>query len=724
VDRVVLTVRPRTILAMAAVAGAVVLAAIALRATRNVVAELALAGAIACLVRPGVLWLAKRTRMGFALAAVFIGLIVSIAALVGGEARAISTGGAQLQHAIPDRIQRFQDSLAPGNAVRRFLEEDDVAARIRRDIQGAPARFILGTESPTKGASRAGEILLVASLAAFMVTELPTIVRAVGARLPPAAQARAQSAVAAGYHTGGAYVRRTLALAGACAVAAGLVAWGCGVPGPAVVGLWLGMWALVPKMGIVVGGLPLLVLAAGQGPAAIVFAAIALAALVAAGEWGRVRWVERPTVRVGAFASLVALMTGMEFGRWPGAFVALVAVSVVLAGAAARGTSVAQLVRTPSPVAGPPAGPPTAPVTGQPLAVTVEINPWSLVLTAAVAVSLVAGVTVIRSVPHALARIGIGVLGALALNPVVDVVRRRLHLNRKAAVAAVVCGSLAAVAAFALLAVPRAVDQTRQLSHEVPKLVAQVDRAPLVGRALRASHADARVRSFLDDLPQVLTTHDKSIQGAAKVAGESVLAVSWVLLVLVAALMDGPMITEHAKRAVAPQRRPKVERLGDLAYQAVGRSAAGSALAALLQGAVVLVIALLFGVPLAPLLAANGAFWAFVPQIGGFMAAAPLVVFALAQGFGTAVAVFALFMAWMLFDNHVLHAVIIGRAARISALASLVAVLVGGALGGFPGAMVAVPIASVARALVPPLPEAEPEPGAGAAPSPMASDGP
>jgi predicted PurR-regulated permease PerM len=385
---------------------------------------------------------------------------------------------------------------------------------------------------------------------------------------------------------------------------------------------------------------------------------------------------------------------------------------------------VAQLVRTPSPVAGPPAGPPTAPVTGQPLAVTVEINPWSLVLTAAVAVSLVAGVTVIRSVPHALARIGIGVLGALALNPVVDVVRRRLHLNRKAAVAAVVCGSLAAVAAFALLAVPRAVDQTRQLSHEVPKLVAQVDRAPLVGRALRASHADARVRSFLDDLPQVLTTHDKSIQGAAKVAGESVLAVSWVLLVLVAALMDGPMITEHAKRAVAPQRRPKVERLGDLAYQAVGRSAAGSALAALLQGAVVLVIALLFGVPLAPLLAANGAFWAFVPQIGGFMAAAPLVVFALAQGFGTAVAVFALFMAWMLFDNHVLHAVIIGRAARISALASLVAVLVGGALGGFPGAMVAVPIASVARALVPPLPEAEPEPGAGAAPSPMASDGP
>ena len=64
------------------------------------------------------------------------------------------------------------------------------------------------------------------------------------------------------------------------------------------------------------------------------------------------------------------------------------------------------------------------------------------------------------------------------------------------------------------------------------------------------------------------------------------------------------------------QGHPKVARLGDLGYQAVGRSLAGSAFAAALQGAGVLVIALLFGVPLAPLLAANGAFLAFVPQVG------------------------------------------------------------------------------------------------------------
>ncbi len=68
-------------------------------------------------------------------------------------------------------------------------------------------------------------------------------------------------------------------------------------------------------------------------------------------------------------------------------------------------------------------------------------------------------------------------------------------------------------------------------------------------------------------------------------------------------------------------------------------SSAGSTFTALLQGAVVLVIGVAFGVPLSPLLAANAAFFAFVPQVGGLLAAIPLIAFGLTQGLGTAVAV-------------------------------------------------------------------------------------
>jgi predicted PurR-regulated permease PerM len=173
-----------------------------------------------------------------------------------------------------------------------------------------------------------------------------------------------------------------------------------------------------------------------------------------------------------------------------------------------------------------------------------------------------------------------------------------------------------------------------------------------------------------------------------------------MLLVLVGALLDGPAIAEWVKHAVSPARRPRVERLGSLTYQTVGRSAAGSAFTALLQGAVVLIIGLSFGVPLSPVLAANAAFWALVPQVGGLLAALPLILFGLTQGLGTGVAVGLLFLAWMLLNNHVLHAVIVGKAVHISALASLVAVLVGAALGGFVGAIIATPLAGVAHVLL------------------------
>src|SRR4051794_29529469 len=659
---VVVSIRFRTIVVAVLVAAAVVVLVAAVDATRQVLAELVLAAAIACLVRPGVLWLARRTRMGVALTAVFIGLVVSVGGIVGGEARAITGGAKQLQHAIPDRLERFQEQLPPGNPVRRFLVSDDVVARVRRSIDGIPSRFILGTDSPTRGASQLGEALLVASLGAFMVTQLPKRLNDLTARLPVASRERAAVVLRSGYRAGGSYVRRTLTLAAACGVAGGLVAAGCGVPGAAVIGLWLGMWALGPQLGIIVGGLPLVALAAGPGTAQPLAAAIALAAVAIAGEWSRRRWIERRTVTVGSLLSLIAIMTGMELGRWPGALVALVAIAVVVAGLEAMHTEGAPAGRYPLTTADvPPAGSPAvngARPTG-PRKLAVEIDTRSLVLTGAVTLALVVAVGLLRSVPQSLTRLVIGALVALALNPLVGVVQRRVHLNRKGAVGVVVGGFLVGVAAFGIFAVPRAVEQSRQLPKEVPRVVAQLDRAPVVGKSIRKEHLDERVRTFLDDLPHILTTRDKAITGTARSAGEPLIAVSWMVLVLGGALLDGPAIAARVKAMVSPGRRPSAERLGNLVYLAVGRSAAGAAFTALLQGAVVMGVGLASGAPMAPPLAANAAFWACVPQVGAFLAALPLVLFGLTQGLGTGVAVGLLFLVWMLFDNHVLHPVIV-----------------------------------------------------------------
>jgi predicted PurR-regulated permease PerM len=700
-DDVVVSLGLRTIVTSILVAVGVVAAAVALHATRNVGIELTLAVGVAVLARPAVLWLARRTPFGIAVVAVFVALLAVLVAFLAGEAHALAAGTDQLRRAVPDRLARLQSRLPAGNPLRRFLIEDDVVARVRHDISGIPSRFILGTDSPAGVASRLGTILLVSSLGALMVVQGPTAMRSALARLPGRWQDRAQAAVRAGYHLGGSYVRRTAVLALACGLGAGLIAAACGVPGAAVLALWLGMWAFVPKLGIAAGGLPLLALAVGQGVAEGIGASVALVVLVGAGEWARRRWIERTTLTVGSLLSLLAVMTGMELARWPGALVALLGVAVVVAGAQATPRR-QRATPDPTPSVAAPVRPPASSPDGvaRPRRFTVEIDGRSLVLGGVLILTLVAAVALARSVPEALTRATVGVLVALAVNPIVGALQRRLHVARAAAVGIVVGGLFVAVLAFAVLAVPQAIQQSHQLSKEAPHLVSQLDRAPGLGRFIRHEHLEQQFRAFLLDLPKVLTAKDKALQGAARAAGESLLAVSWMFLVAVAALLDGPAIARLAKRATPAAYGSSAQQMGALAYQAVGRSAAGSAFAALLQGGVVLVIALVLHIPLAPLLAANAAIWSFVPQVGGLLAGAPLVVVGLSQGLATGIAAGVLFVAYMVFNNHFLHAVIVGRAVGISPLASMVSVLVGASLGGFVGAMIATPLVSVAHTLV------------------------
>lgn len=694
------TITPRTIIKVTAIGAVVVAMAVALPATRGVTTDLAVAAAVACLVRPGVLRLARRMRTGLAIFLVYAAVLLGLVTFLGFEAGALRAGTKELRRAVPDRLERLQHNLPPGNALRRFLVEDHVVARIRTSIKDIPTRFMFGTTSPFRSASQVGVFMLIASLSAFMITRGPAIFRKLVAWFPTEWQATAETAGRAAYRTGGAYIRRTLVLAGASGLAAGVLALLCQVPGAAMMGLWVGLWAVIPTFGIAVACLGMVALAFGQGTVQGVGALVGSIALVGAAEVARRRRIERPTVTVGPLLSIVAVMAGMELGRWMGAFLLLVAAAFFAAGTdglrinARAGPGTTQpAIRSGDAT---PAGTGSVPESRR---VSVELDTRSLVLAGATAFGVVVAVVFTRSIPHTLTRLIVGLFLALALNRVVGLVEKRVGGRREVAVAVVTVAALAAVVAFALFTVPRVADQSHHVSAQARAIVSQLDHAPFIGKRIRQSHFDNRIRRGLNDLPHLLTTHDKTLQGAARTAGESLLTGSWILLATVAALLDGPALSDKVKALVPTDRRAKVERLGSLMYDTVGRSAAGSAFSALLQGAVVMVIALAFRVPLAPVLAANAALWSFIPQVGGLFAGLPLFIFALTRGLPTAIICGCLFLVYMVTNNHVLHPLIVGRAVRISPLTSLIAVLVGVSLGGFVGGLLATPIVGVLHAL-------------------------
>ena len=98
----------------------------------------------------------------------------------------------------------------------------------------------------------------------------------------------------------------------------------CNLPGAIAVGLWAGVWFVVPAFGWAIGLIPVgLLLAIDPRPSAWI-ALIACAAVAAAAVIARYRFVEQATMRIGVAVYVVAVGLGVAIAGIGGSFVTLV----------------------------------------------------------------------------------------------------------------------------------------------------------------------------------------------------------------------------------------------------------------------------------------------------------------------------------------------------------------------------------------------------------------
>ena len=86
-----------------------------------------------------------------------------------------------------------------------------------------------------------------------------------------------------------------------------------------------------------------------------------------------------------------------------------------------------------------------------------------------------------------------------------------------------------------------------------------------------------------------------------------------------------------------------------------------------------------------------------VPYVGPFLGALPPIIVALVQDPLTAVWVALLFVALQQLEGHIVAPNVFGHALRLNPLLVILALLIGGEIYGFVGALIALPIAAVLR---------------------------
>lgn len=327
----------------------------------------------------------------------------------------------------------------------------------------------------------------------------------------------------------------------------------------------------------------------------------------------------------------------------------------------------------------------------------VEIDTASVVRMLVVALGAAAVFAVTQLAPSMLTKVFVGIVLALALDPVVTRVYTRFSWRRGTAVALV--GTLLGLTFFGVLVLlgPRAIEEAGNLRTDLPATIEDAYSWPVVGERLQRADVAQSIDEAIDELPARLD--NRTITRYAEDLLGGLLTTVVVLVTAVAVMLDGENLVRRFRNAVNPDHHARIDGIGRVVYRTFGNYFAGSLFVAILNGLVVLTLGIVLGVPLAPLAGVWSMLTNLIPQIGGFLGGSFFVLLALTEGPLTAAIAGGAFLLYQNMENNVIQPAVIGKAVDLTPPTTMLAALIGAAVAGVPGALVATPIVGAAKVL-------------------------
>ncbi len=277
---------------------------------------------------------------------------------------------------------------------------------------------------------------------------------------------------------------------------------------------------------------------------------------------------------------------------------------------------------------------------------------------------------------------------ALALNPAVVWLEAH-RVRRGRGVAVVGLAFVAAITVLALVVVPPLIDEGTSLVENLPDYVDRGQELLNTNPAVRdwlQEHADAGAADPQAILNRVLSFGTGIASGIANLIT--------VIALTVYLLLDGPRLYRWILGFLSPALAAKVERARPDVSRVVSGYILGQLITSTLFGIFTFTVLSVAGVPEPLLLAVLAAFLDAIPLIGATAATIPAVLLSLTVSLTTALVVLALYVGYQMFENYVVTPRVYRGTLQISSLAVLLAVLIGAALLGIIGVLLALPTAA------------------------------
>ena len=328
---------------------------------------------------------------------------------------------------------------------------------------------------------------------------------------------------------------------------------------------------------------------------------------------------------------------------------------------------------------------------------------WVRVLLTVAAVSVV--LVALWSVINIVILVLLAAVLAIGLDPAVRSIERRGR-SRGRAVAMIFLAVLAILIMFAWLVIPPLVTQVGELADDIPGYVERVSkRDDALGRYFQENDVADKLQRFVKDLPKKITNSFGTIVGVAGKVGSAIFNVVTVAILTIYFMLSLPRMRRTAAIWFAPGMRDRAEAVMDQAISRIGAYVAGILTTASIAGTSALVFFSILGliglgIPFAVPLAVFSGLLGLIPAVGAYIGATPAVIVGFFQSPLTGVLILIYFIVYQQVENYVVQPRIMKNAVNLSPVAVVISTLVFGSLGGFAGAVLALPAAATIKVVL------------------------
>jgi len=307
---------------------------------------------------------------------------------------------------------------------------------------------------------------------------------------------------------------------------------------------------------------------------------------------------------------------------------------------------------------------------------------------------------VLVSIANVLLVLFVSVFNVAVLSPVVSWMQRRLGWSRGLCSTVLVLAILLVMAAIVLVVVEALSDAVRRFSADLPQIVDNVRHGDLGKTITGGSDPLATLKAHASD---ITTGVGRVSAGVVHVGVSAIGAVTLVFAVVfltLFGLIEEPRLRDSIGSLMYRDNRDRYLQVTDRIIRTTSRYMLGNIAISVICGTVYGVTAVILGVPYALALAVIAGVLDLIPNIGATIAGIIVGLTALSVSVGALIAFVIVILVYQQVENYILQPTIIGKAAQVSGFTVLVSVLAFGALFGFIGAIIGVPIAAAIQIVV------------------------